>query len=89
MRDVTLELKFSLKGSILKGRKKKKKGTERFLTNTNFNSPDNETVNVLCDRTGLKHLLEPQLTTHKKRKIRPDSIFRFKNMTKHLKISRP
>lgn len=59
-----------MKGSILKGRKgeKKKKGRERFLTNTNFNSPDNGDinqdtpdngyiklrVNVLYDRTGFE-----------------------------------
>ena len=60
-----------MKGSILKGRKgerKKKNGRERFLTNTNFNSPDNGDinqdipdngyiklrVNVLYDRTGFE-----------------------------------
>ena len=92
MKEVSLELKFSLKGSILKGRKEKKKGRERFLTNKNFNSPDNVyiklRVNVLYDRTGFETSLGSS-TTHKKRKIWPDSIFCSKNTTKHIKISQP
>lgn len=89
MRDVSLELKIFFERINIKREKRKKKRNREIFDQYNFNSPANERVNVLCDRTGLKHLLEPQLTTHKKRKIRPDSIFHFKNMTKHLKISRP
>ena len=62
------------------------------MTNTTFNSPDNVyiklRVNVLYDRTGFETSLGAS-TTHKKRKIWPDSIFCSKNTTKHLKISQP